>query len=303
MRSLTSLFLLAAACIVALAAFPGCGNGAKGIDASGTFETEETIVSTEATGTIRRFDLLEGQVLAAGEVVGYVDSTQLYLRKKQLEAQIRSVLAQRPDASAQIAALEEQLATATRERDRISALRSSGSATQKQLDDANSALAVVEKQLRALRSTLDIATRSLDRQADPVALQVAQVEDQLAKCRIVNPVAGTVLTKYVQANEMATPGKALYKIADLTTLNLRAYVTGRQFSGVKLGQSVTVLTDAPGGGVKEHPGTISWISDKAEFTPKTIQTKEERANLVYALKIRVANDGTLKIGMYGDVRF
>ena len=302
MRSMTSSLLLIVATIL-LASLPGCGNGAKGIDASGTFESDETIVSTEATGTIRRFDLVEGQVLEAGTVVGYVDSTQLFLRKRQLEAQVRSVLTQRPDVATQVAALEEQLATATRERDRIAGLRSSGSATQKQLDDANSALEVVQKQLRAQRSTLDIATRSLDRQADPLTVQIAQVEDQLAKCRIVNPVAGTVLTKYVQANEMATPGKALYKIADLSSVNLRAYVTGDQFAGVKLGAPATVITDAPGGGTKEHAGTIIWISDKAEFTPKTIQTKEERANLVYAIKIRVANDGSLKIGMYGDVRF
>ncbi len=302
MRSMTTSLLLIVTTIV-LAALTGCGNGAKGIDASGTFESDETIVSTEASGTIRRFDLLEGQVLTSGQIVGYVDSTQLFLRKRQLEAQVRSVLSQRPDVATQIAALEEQLATATRERDRVAGLRSSGSATQKQLDDANSALEVVQKQLRAQRSTLDIATRSLDRQTDPLTVQIAQVEDQLAKCRIVNPVAGTVLTKYVQANEMAAPGKALYKIADLTSLNLRAYVTGDQFSGVKIGQSVTVVTDAPGGAAKEHAGTIIWISDKAEFTPKTIQTKEERANLVYAIKIRVTNDGSLKIGMYGDVRF
>jgi HlyD family secretion protein len=282
---------------------PGCSSGNNRIDASGMFEAVETIVSTEATGTIKEFNVEEGQVLSAGQNIGYVDSVQLYLKKQQLVAQIASTLSQKPDVAAQIASLQVQLDEAKKDQQRMSDLQKSGSATQQQLDDANAKVDMIKKEIEAQESTLGIATTGINRQTVPLEVQIEQIDDQLLKCRIINPINGTVLTKYVEQDEEATPGKALYKIADLSSIILRAYITADQYNKIKLGQTATVLTDSGDGSYTSHTGTITWINDKAEFTPKTIQTKDERANLVYAIKITVPNDGTLKIGMYADVRF
>jgi len=272
-------------------------------DASGTFEAVETIISAEANGTILALDIHEGQQLRAGQRVGYIDSTQLYLKKRQLQSQIGAMLSKRPNIAVQVAALHEQLEQAVREQQRIANMVKADAATPKQLDDANAQVAIIKKQIAAQESALGITSSSITREASPLEIQIAQLEDQLAKSRIVNPVDGTVLVKYAEANEMATVGKPLYKIADLSTIILRAYVTGPQYAQLRLNQEVTVLVDAADGGYREHTGVIEWVSDKAEFTPKTIQTKDERENLVYATKIRVKNDGSLKIGMYGEVRF
>lgn len=280
-----------------------CNNGKNNFDASGAFETDEIIISSEATGLIEQFDVKEGQPLQAGQMIGYIDSTQLYLKKKQLEAQIKAVLSGRPDIPAQIAALQEQLKTAEREQQRYINLRKEGAGTQKQMDDINAQVEVLKKQIAAQLSSFGVSERIIIEQTAPIKVQMEQVNDQLAKCRIINPVSGTVLTKYAEEKEVAAPGKPLYKIADLSFLFLRAYITGSQLSQIKLNQKIKVLTDDGADKYKEHEGTISWISDKAEFTPKTIQTKEERANLVYAVKIKVPNDGSLKIGMYGEVKF
>lgn len=279
-----------------------CGNNNGEIDASGTFEATETIVPAEANGVIKMFDIAEGQTLQAGQKIGYIDTVQLYLKKKQLQAQVKTTLSQKPDIAKQLASLETQLKAAEREQARISNLLKSDAATPKQLDDANTALESVKKQIDALYSSLSIQSNNISQQVNPLLVQIEQTNDQLAKCRIVNAVNGTVLTKYVETNEMATAGKPLYKIADLSTMVLRAYVTGDQFAVLKLNQQVTVLVDSADNQYKEYPGTIEWISNKAEFTPKTIQTKDERANLVYAIKVRVKNDGLLKIGMYADVK-
>ncbi|SEL91080.1 HlyD family secretion protein [Parapedobacter koreensis] len=280
-----------------------CTPNQNGYDASGTFEAVETIVSAEANGAIKALDIQEGQQLHAGQTVGYIDSTQLYLRKRQLQSQIGAVLSKRPDIAAQVAALQEQLSQAIREQQRIANLVKADAATPKQLDDADAQVAIIKKQIAAQQSSLGITAASITQEASPLEIQVAQLEDQLAKSRIVNPVEGTVLVKYAEANEVATVGKPLYKIADLSAIILRAYVTGPQFAQLKLNQQVTVLVDDVDGGYREYRGVVEWISDKAEFTPKTIQTKDERENLVYATKIRVKNDGLLKIGMYADVRF
>ncbi|HLX11418.1 MAG TPA: HlyD family efflux transporter periplasmic adaptor subunit [Bacteroidota bacterium] len=290
-------------CLLAGLVLNSCGNGDSKIDASGTFEAVETIVSAEASGRLMAFNVEEGQTLKAGQSIGYIDSVQLYLHKRQLETQITSVLSTRPDISKQIAALQVQLQTAERDRDRLANLLKDNAVTQKQVDDANSQVDMINKQIAAQQSSLGITTEGLNRQATPLQVQIEQTEDQLVKCRIINPVNGTVLTKYVEQFEMATPGKPLYKIADLSTIILRAYLTGDQLPRIKVGQQVTVLTDNGSGGYKNYSGTISWVSDKSEFTPKTIQTKDERANLVYAIKIDVKNDGYLKLGMYADVRF
>jgi HlyD family secretion protein len=280
-----------------------CKGDKNNFDASGSFEAEETIISAEATGTIIQFDIEEGQALQPGQFIGYIDSVQLHLRKKQLEEQIKAVLSGRPDISAQLAALQEQLKTAEREQQRYMNLLKEGAGTQKQMDDINAQVEVLKKQIAAQQSALGISSQSISVQAEPLKVQMEQVNDQLTKCRIINPVNGTVLTKYAEEKEVAAPGKPLYKIADLSFLFLRAYITGNQLSQIKLNQKVKVLTDDGPDKYKEHQGTISWISEKAEFTPKTIQTKEERANLVYAIKIKVPNEGALKIGMYGEVKF
>jgi HlyD family secretion protein len=272
-------------------------------DASGTFEATEVIVSAEASGLIKTLNLEEGEALQAGQYIGAIDSVQLYLSKKQLQAQIQAVLSKRPDVATQIAALQEQLKQAHREQQRITNLLKADAATQKQLDDANAQVAIINKQIEGQRSSLRITSASLSEETLPLTVQIEQLNDQLEKCRVVNPIAGTVLTKYAESNEMAASGKPLYKIADLSEIILRAYITGDQFAQVKLNQQVHVLVDAQDGNYTTYTGTVVWISDKAEFTPKTIQTKDERANLVYATKIKVKNDGKLKIGMYGEVKF
>jgi HlyD family secretion protein len=288
---------------VCAVAFVSCNKNKNKFDASGAFEAEETIISSEASGNLRQFNVTEGQALQAGQTVGYIDSTQLLLKKKQLEAQIKSVLAQRPDIATQLASLQEQLKAAQVDQQRIGNLVKQDALPRKQLDDINSKVDVLKRQIDATQSQLKITSGSITEQANPLQVQIEQVNDQLAKCTIVNPINGTVLTKYAEPNEVIAPGKPLYKIADLSNLLLRAYITGGQLSQIKLNQKVKVLIDDGPEKYRELEGTVEWISSQAEFTPKTIQTKEERANLVYATKIRVKNDGSIKIGMYGEVKF
>ncbi|MEJ7646956.1 MAG: HlyD family efflux transporter periplasmic adaptor subunit [Chryseolinea sp.] len=283
--------------------FLGCSSGPPAYDATGTFEAVETIISAEASGVIKAFHIEEGETLTKGQIVGYIDSTQLHLRRKQLYAQIRAVLSRKPNVSKQLSALFEQLNHARNEQKRVGNLLKSDAATQKQFDDATSQVAVIERQIEAQESTLAINTTSLTEEALPIKAQIDQLNDQLAKCRIVNEITGTVLVKYAEQFENATIGKPLYKIANLSTITLRAYLTSDQLSAAKINQKVRIFVDGGDGTLKEYSGTISWISDQAEFTPKTIQTKDERANLVYASKIRVKNDELIKIGMYGELKF
>jgi len=280
-----------------------CKPEQKNFDASGSFEAEETIISAEATGTLLKFDITEGQDLDSGQVIGYIDSVQLYLKKKQLEAQVKALLGKKPNVPVQLSTLQSQLETAEKEKARFTNLVNAGAAPAKQLDDINAQIKSLKSQIEALKSSLTISSQGYSADAAPLNVQIDQTKDQLAKCRIINPMKGTVLLKYANVNEMATIGKPLYKMADLSLINLRAFISGDQLPTVKLHQQVKVLTDDGTGGFKETQGTITWISDKAEFTPKTIQTKEERANMVYAIKIAVQNDGTYKIGMYGEVKF
>ena len=286
-----------------LALFSSCGNGAPKYDATGTFETTEVLVSAEASGRLLYFDIEEGMLLKAGEEVGVVDTVQLYLKKLQLEASLKSVEEQRPDILKQVAATKEQISAAQRERNRVANLLKVGAANQKQLDDAEDQLEVLRKQLVAQNSTLSNSHQSLKWQSSSVGIQVAQVEDQLKKCHITSPIIGTVLAKYAEAGELTAMGTPLFKVADTEQMYLRAYITSEQLSQVKLGQKVTVFSDYGTDEHKQYPGVVTWISDTSEFTPKTILTKNERANLVYAVKIAVHNDGLLKIGMYGGVEF
>lgn len=273
-------------------------------DASGSFEAVETMISAEANGKILQLNIEEGQELKPGQVIGYIDSTQLYTRKLQLIQNKKAILSGRPQASVQTEALKKELANAIINRDRTKKLVIGGIATQKQLDDADAAVATLQARISAQESSLNTTTSSLNEQASTVDAQLQEVNDQLRKCKIINPVKGTVLIKYAEQFEMAAVvGKPLYKIADLSEIILRAYITGDQLPQVKLDQPVKVFIDDGKGGYKESGGTVIWINNKSEFTPKTIQTKNERANLVYAIKVKVINDGTYKIGMYGEIQF
>ena len=278
-----------------------CGRSGD-FDATGTFEATEVVVSAEAAGRILRFDAEEGDVLEAGRQVGAIDTVQLYLQKLQLERQRASVVSNRPDIAKQAASLREQIAKQQTERRRVENLLRDGAATTKQLDDIDAQIKVLNGQLEAQLSTLRNNAASIDENSSSIDLQIARIEDQLAKCRIASPVAETVLAKYSEAGELASVGRPLMKVADLDRIYLRAYFTSDQLAGLKLGQEVTVTADFGGDSRIDYPGRIVWIASESEFTPKTIQTRDSRANLVYAAKIAVENDGQLKIGLYGEVR-
>lgn len=289
---------------VALASLlSSCNNKESRFDASGSFEAEETIISSESSGTIKAFSIEEGDVLQVGQSIGYIDSTQLHLKKKQLLAQITALQSRKPNIPVQLAALEAQLQNAEKEKVRIENMIKGNAATTKQLDDINANIIVLKTQIQAQKTTLQSSSNSISKDVDQLRVQIEQINDQLKRCQIISPMGGTVLAKYAEANEMAAPGKALYKIADLNNIILRTYISGDQLPQIQLNQKVTVATDDGEGGFKETEGSISWINDKAEFTPKTIQTKNERANMVYAVKIKVKNDGSYKIGMYGEIKF
>lgn len=275
----------------------------KEYDATGTFESAEIIVSSEASGRLLEFYVEEGMEVRKGVELGFVDTIQLYLSKCQLEAGMKSLDSQRPDIAKQIAATMEQIATAEREYARVENLLKVNAANRKQLDDWESRLAVLRKQLEAQKSSLGNTDSSLSEQSLSVSIQIAQIEDKLQKCHISSPISGTVLAKYSEPGELVTFGKPLFKVADMKKIFLRAYVTSRQLSQVKLGDEVTIYADFGGDEKKEYSGKVTWIADESEFTPKTILTDDERANQVYAVKIAVENDGTIKLGMYGEVKF
>jgi HlyD family secretion protein len=287
--------------LVLLLGLNSCDDAGLSHDASGSFEAVETIISAEANGKILQLSIEEGQELNAGQVIGHVDSTQMYARKLQLLQSKKAILSGRPQANVQTDALKKELANAELDRDRTENLVKGGVATQKQLDDANAKVITLRARINAQESSLQTTTSSLNEQAGTVDAQLTEINDQLKKCTITNPLKGTILSKYAEQYEMAAVGKPLYKIADLSNIILRAYITGDLLSQVKLDQKVKVFTDDGKGGFKETEGVVTWINGKAEFTPKTIQTKNERANLVYAIKVKVRNDGFYKIGMYGEV--
>jgi len=289
--ALSSLFLLS------------CSNGDEDYDATGSFEATEVIVSSQATGRVLELNVNEGEQLQAGQVVGRIDSTQLYLQKMSLLANAKGIRAQQPDIRKQTAAIQEQIKTLEREKVRIEQLIAANAGNRKQLDDIESQMEVLRSQLSAQTSTLRKSSENISAQSSTLDIRVAQLDDQLEKTRISSPISGTVLNRYVEVGELATMGTPLFKIADIRTLFLRAYVTNDQLARIRLNDEVTVRIDDGKGKMKSYNGRVSWISDKSEFTPKTIRTKNERANLVYALKIAVLNDGYLKIGMYGEVKF
>lgn len=275
------------------------GNGAA--TASGTFEAEEIMVSAEASGKLVSFTVREGQEVSEGQVLGQIDSLSLYLNKELLEQNIAALESGKPDVEAQIGVMKARLENGRHELDRLSRLLESDAATIKQYDDAEASVSVLEKQIEATESSLNSNIASIDAQIAGLKIQIAQAEDMLSKCRIVSPVDGTVLSKYANEGELASAGKPLFKVADLKYMFLRAYFTSGQLKDISLGQDVKVTADFGGGKVREYPGKIVWISAKSEFTPKSIQTDDDRENLVYAVKVAVENDGYIKIGMFGKV--
>lgn len=279
----------------------GCGNR-DDFDATGTFEATEVTVSAEANGRILCFDVEEGDSVEAAVPVGAIDTVQLYLQKLQLERQVASARSSRPDVRKQATALREQIAQQQTERRRVENLLKDRAATTKQLDDIDAQLKILQGQLDALLSTLHNNLASIDENSSAIELQIAQIEDRLSKCRIVSPVGGTVLAKYAEAGELAAVGRPLMKVADLGQVYLRAYFTSEQLSSLRLGQQVTVTAEFGGDERIDYPGRITWIASESEFTPKSIQTRNSRANLVYAVKIAVKNDGRLKLGLYGEVK-
>ncbi|MFY8021377.1 MAG: HlyD family secretion protein [Bacteroidia bacterium] len=283
--------------------FAACNSGKNKFDASGTFEGQETIVSSELAGKIVELNLEEGQLLEKGKMIGLIDTMQLFLKKKQLNASIQSLLSRQPEVNKQLAAIQEQITSAENEKKRLENLVKADAAGSKQLDDIQTQISVLKKQYTANLSSLSISNKSIQQDIVPLQVQIEQTQDLIEKSKIINPLKGIVLSKYAEVNEVSGIGKPIYKIAKLDELIFRMYVSGDQLPLIKIGQNLAITIDAGNGEQKEVQGKISWIADEAEFTPKTIQTKDERANLVYAVKLLVPNDGSIKLGMYGEVRF
>ena len=286
----------------AMLTMSACGNKEKEFDATGTFEATETTVSAEQTGTLLTFDIEEGNEVEAGTQVGLIDTTQLWLKLQQLDATKRVYESQKPDTQKQIAATRQQLQKARQEQQRYRELVADGAAPSKMLDDATNQVKVLERQLEAQLSTFNAQLSTLNSQQAATDVQANQLRDQLQKCHILVPISGCVLEKYAERGEFVATGKPLFKIADTRQMFLRAYVTSAQLQDIKVGQPVTVFADYGDGQRRAYEGKISWISSRSEFTPKTILTDDERADLVYAVKIAVKNDGYIKIGMYGEVK-
>ena len=278
-----------------------CGGNEKAYDATGTFEATETTVYAEQSGALLSFSVNEGDMIEAGKEVGLIDTTQTWLKIRQLDATKEVYQSQKPDMERQIAATRQQLSKAQQDEQRYRELVADGAAPSKMLDDASSQVKVLQKQLDAQISSLSTSTRSLDKQTVAANVQIEQLRDMLRKCHIVAPTKGTVLEKYVERGEFVVIGKPLFKIADTEQMFMRAYVTSAQLQNIRIGQHVKVFADYGDGQKKAYDGTVSWISSRSEFTPKTILTDDERADLVYAVKVAIKNDGYVKIGMYGEV--
>lgn len=280
-----------------------CGNSGKEFDATGTFEATETTVFAEQNGVLLNFSVSEGENIETGAEVGLIDTTQIWLKIQQLRATKEVYQSQKPDMEAQIATTRQQLTKAQQEQQRYKELVADGAAPSKLLDDAMSQVQVLRKQLIAQQSALATNIRSLDMQMAATDVQVELLYDQLRKCHVVTPTKGTVLEKYAERGEFVVIGKPLFKIADIQDMYMRAYITSVQLQNIKLGQKVKVFADYGNRQKKEYDGIILWISARSEFTPKTILTDDERAELVYAVKVAIKNDGFAKIGMYGEVKF
>lgn len=294
----TGLMFISAAALVA-----SCGQNAVQYDASGVFETTEVIISARGTGEIMGFSVTEGMAVRAGEPLGHLDTLQLVLRKNQMLATKKSASSRKLDVPVQVSGLRQQINNLEAEKARFQALLADGAATRKQVDDIGYQISVLKMQLDAATEQVSSANVSIDGQTAGMDAQIDQIDDQIRQAVICSPIDGVVLSKYAEPGEFAVPGRALLKVGDIGQMKLRTYVTAAQVTEISLGQHVTVYADLGGSGRKSYEGVVSWISSEAEFTPKTIQTRDERSNLVYAVKVTVLNDGTIKRGMYGDVKF
>ena len=285
------------ACLAILA---GCAQKID-YDASGSFEATEITVSAETSGLIVNFDANEGTTVSEGQTVCSIDSTALILQRRTLEQQQKALLGGKPDMQKQLGALKDQIAKQKTELARVENLYKEDAATSKQVDDVRAQLTILQSQYDATLSSLSKNSASIDGNAAVVSTQIDQIDYNLSKCSVTSPVNGTIVTKYAQAGELTAAGKPLFKVADLENMFLRAYFTSDQLSSIKIGQRVRIVADFGGNEQIEYPGTVTWISSESEFTPKSIQTRDSRAALVYAVKIAVKNDGRLKIGFYGEV--
>ena len=280
-----------------------CGRKERQYDATGVFEATETTVYAEQTGALLTFNVEEGDTVGRNREVGLIDTTQLWLKMKQAEAMKSVYQSQKPEQEKQIAVTRQQLAKAKQDQQRYKELVADGAAPGKMLDDANSQVEVLQRQLDAQLSSLRVNTNALDKQMDATDVQAEQLRDQIRKCHILVPAKGTVIEKYVERGEFVSAGKPLFKMADTENMFIRAYVTSAQLENIKTGQKATVFADYGNGGKKEYEGRGTWISSRSEFTPKTILTDDERADLVYAVKVAIKGDGYVKMGMYGEVLF
>ncbi len=272
-------------------------------DAYGNFEADEWAISSELPGRLVYFNLQEGAQIKKGDLVGEIDSSGFVLKSKQIDAAINAIYAKKQSAAPEIALLLKKKAVIERELIRVKAMVADEVGTQKQLDDIQGKIEIIDGQIAAAKEKVNLANSSIFAQVNPLRAQKKQIQDQIHRCKIYAPFTGTVLLKLAENGEVVMPSQSLAKIANLNPLRLRAYISGNQLSSVKLGQKVKVSVDNTNGKMTDYEGTISWISSKAEFTPKIVQTKEERVNLVYAIKIDVKNDGGLKIGMPAEVNF
>ncbi len=288
---------------IGAAMLAACSKTENAYDASGVFETTEVIVSARGTGELVQFHIEEGQEVKADSILGCIGTTQLVLKRRQILATLSATESRTLDVERQVASLKQQIANAQSEKARFEKLVAAKAASQKQLDDINYQIEVLNKQLAASSEQLSKSNAGISEQAQSIVAQVAQIDDQLENCRIVSPMDGKILSKYAEQGEYAVPGRALFKVGDISNMKLRAYLSADQVTRLQIGQKVTVFADLGKEDRKAYEGTVIWISDEAEFTPKTIQTRDERSNLVYAVKIAVKNDGTIKRGMYGDVKF
>ena len=280
-----------------------CGRKERQYDATGVFEATETTVYAEQTGALLTFNVEEGDTVGQNREVGLIDTTQLWLKMKQAEAMKSVYQSQKPEQEKQIAVTRQQLAKAKQDQQRYKELVADGAAPAKMLDDANSQVEVLQRQLDAQLSSLRVNTNALDKQMDATDVQAEQLRDQIRKCHILVPAKGTVIEKYVERGEFVSAGKPLFKMADTENMFIRAYVTSAQLENIKTGQKATVFADYGNGGKKEYEGRVTWISSRSEFTPKTILTDDERADLVHAVKVAIKGDGYVKMGMYGEVLF
>lgn len=298
MKTITGIMILISAVLLCA----GCNGGKVKYDASGNFEATEVIVSSQASGQIMRFDMSEGDMLQSGKAIGYVDTIQLHLKKVQLMSNLKSVDSRFYNVSKQVASINEQIIKQQTELKRYENLVKQNAANQKQVDDIRAQIIVLQKQLAAQTETLENSNKSVSNESASWVAQIEQIDDLIKKSIISSPIDGTVLAKYAEQGEITSQGKALFKVADINNMYLRAYITSDQLTQMKIGQKVSAFADFGEKDNREYEGVVTWISDKAEFTPKTIQTRNERANLVYAVKVSVKNDGYVKIGMYGELK-